>query len=266
MRRTYSKKVRGIVLFLLTVVLANCLVMPVSADIWVDDSGQGDEFFYKNYDNCLQTNCTYIANGKNGYVTVYKSPEDKTVLRKIKNGTKDRYDWSYYESEGTVWCSYIDYSGDINGWVLESDLILVYDYWSFEFYYDDEIENVKYEKLEINGDYAYLYEYPGAPAIKDKIYVDYTMCCDKYEDEMERLWSDNGSAWICIDNPTALPQELYPDGLPEMRGASDAAVRTNWTPFIIVASLVTGVAAVTGILLLFIYRKHKSKKNNSEEV
>ena len=254
--------------FLLGIVLlVGCLRLPVYADIWIDPM-ETDEFLSTHTNSSYFAGCTYITNGKEGYVPVYRSPEDLTVIAKIENNKEDCYGYYYYEDENNAWCSYDTYDGYPIGWVRESDLILVYDYRAFDHFYHEKVKFHGGEKdFKIDADFAYVYEYPGAPEPKDKTGKSSIHCYGyyTYRDEKGRKWINGEAEWICIDNPTALPEELYPDGLPEMRSTSEFRGPVNWLPIIITASLVAGVAAVTGILLLFIYRKNKSKKNNSGE-
>lgn len=233
------------------VLLALSLTVPAFADvIWEPD----DPFYQKHIDECTLLQRTFYANGKDGYINLYESPESDFVTAQLENGSALYIDWQYED-----W-GYLE--GDVTGWVPLGDLQLIYDYISFaEEYgekflpYDEEIYRPMIEAW--TGNTMALWPYPGAEKAEyiwqdagdamaelaeygfDQIFVD----------EEGYTWGFRGylygerNFWVCLDDPGDRTFTVRQVGQPELiPAATPRAPLYNYVPMTL--GIVIAVVAV----------------------
>ena len=95
------------VFFRLCIFLSACFVfltvgsMFSCADMmWAPDM---DTFYVEHSKDCVNIDKTYIANGANGYITAWKSPNSLSKYSYYKNGTKFCVRSVYTDSNGNKW-------------------------------------------------------------------------------------------------------------------------------------------------------------------
>ena len=130
----------------------------VKADvIWTPD----DSFFEKHESQCTYVNRRFTANGPDGVVILYQSPELPVETARWKNGERYYINFTYEDGDGVVWGVYEN--GGTHGWMPMEYMDVVYDTISFEEEYKDQIVE---ESGALDGAYLgkeiYKWSYPGA--------------------------------------------------------------------------------------------------------
>ncbi len=181
----------------------------------------GDSFYNIHRGECQHVGRAYIANGPNGELVVYKSPEDPGIVTKIPNGSTVSGSFIYQDKDGITWAVYNDFTTDLNGWVPYDYLMVKYDYISFREEFGEQIVS---EQGQLDSEWSeqeiYTWSYPGSPEgskmIFDSEYVpEYSA---SYTDEYGRKWVYGGyymghrNYWICMDAPMDGYATLYPEG------------------------------------------------------
>ena len=196
--------------------------MPVKADvIWEPD----DNFYYEHREDCRYVNRNFTANGPDGEVIVYKSPENPKVVDTWENGFKAYISHVYTDEEGNEWGIYENYETDVKGWVPMTYMKVVYDGISFsEEYGDSFVETYEPFPEELAGQTVYCFSYPGAKNAYEMRMPDVAeempMYARTFTDEQGMVWGYIGyfrgvrDCWVCITNATATYEELYPEGGP----------------------------------------------------
>lgn len=217
------KKITGI--FAVMVCWILCM-LPVRADlIW---EPYDDNFYTKNRESCQYINRNYTADGPGNKVIVYKSPENPTVLETWENGHVAHIYYTWTDKSDTVWGMYNNWETDETGWVPMAYMDVVYDYICFEEEFGDSIVE---ETIAIPGEYAKKsirgWSYPGAETCLEISMPDneenMPQCSKGFVDEEGRKWGYIGyfqgirNIWVCLDNPVADIDTLYPESLP-LRG------------------------------------------------
>lgn len=255
---------------ILALVVLLALAPAVLADvIWIPE----DPFLNDHLGDCSQHDRSYYAAGPDGQVTVYKSPENPTVVKKLPNGERIRISWVYTDESGVVWgfCEHWneDNITDWTGWMPLEHLLLKYDHISFE---EEFAERLVYEGgiLEgFGGQTIRAWGYPGSEGSYDlPVYEEYGPDYGPiFTDDAGRTWGyctyymSNRFFWICLDDPAADYDTLYAENPPQQvthptQEGTPAEIRPGGLDLKLVLLAVGGVAAVSGGFLL-ITRKRK---------
>lgn len=202
-----------------------CALCPLSvrADvIWEPE----DSFYDEHASECHHVNRLFTANGPDGIVIVYKSPEIPEVVDTWENGRKVSILFTYEDGDGILWGVYDNYKGKC-GWVPMDYMEVVYDSISFREEYASEIlkQNGQIDDKYIGAE-VFFWSYPGGDIYISQTLSDHTPEYHAtFVDEDGNLWGNIGyyygirDRWICIARPDADYEELYPEGGPR-RGDS----------------------------------------------
>lgn len=246
-------------------------VLSVQADlIWEPR----DSFYEEHSSECEYVSRTFTANGPDGEVIVYESPVSDRVIARWENGFTAYISFTYEDRNGTVWGVYEELSDSRTGWMPMEYMDVVYDSISFaEEYQADFVAQEGTLDDQYQEKSIYLWEYPGSKE-------GYSMMTESsympeyhrtYVDSQGHTWGNVGyyfgykNGWICLDQPDAEFDTLYPDGAPgigEGRPEEKHFTADRITPgtngnslVVIVVVAVLLVALVTGILLVILRRK-----------
>ena len=137
------KKVVSIIIVLL---LAVCCAVNAGADVIFEPQ---DSFYESHRDQCEYHDRSYTANGPNGDVKVYESPESDSVRATVENGEEIYVSYLYQDANGNIWGCTENWSTDISGWVPMEYLELIYDERSFE---EDHGESFLREEGSLSAD------------------------------------------------------------------------------------------------------------------
>lgn len=198
----------------------------VRADmIWEPD----DSFYEKHASECNYVNRQFTANGPDGIVIVYKSPQLAEVVDTWENGHRVSIVFTYKDGGGTLWGIYDDYRGNC-GWVPMDYMEVVYDDISFSQEYGSKIRRQegrledKYLETEV-----FFWTYPGGDSYISLTLSEYTpQYRETFVDEEGSVWGKIGyyygikNHWVCIDKPEASFEELYPEGGPQRGEKADS--------------------------------------------
>ena len=215
MRRKY-----GMMIFVMAIVFLSFFQAErASADlIW---EPFGDSFFDAHRGECQYLGRSYIANGLNGELVVYKSPENPSIVTKIPNGSAFGCYYSYQDKAGITWALYNDFTTDVSGWVPYDYLVVKYDYISFE---EEFGEQIVAEQGQLDSEWSKqeicIWSYPGSRegskmTLSSEYLPEYSA---SYIDEAGRKWVYGGyymgrrNYWVCLDAPTDDYTALYPEG------------------------------------------------------
>ena len=257
---------------ILTVVLALAamlaLAVPASADILWEPNG--NVFYESHRGECRYEGRGYLANGKDGFVTVWDAPNGFVVKGQFSNGEKLWVYW-VYENWGLI-----SYYGEnaVEGWVDLEEMSLVYDHIAFAEEYADRIVPYGGEFADYDGEDAVFnfYEYPGAPEVKRAMERDFAGVVENltggedgnsyissvFVDEQGLTWGYVGymyghlNGWFCLDDPDGTNSEEMQDfplrtteEEPLHEPAEPTAPAKSYLPFALIGLSV----AVTGWLL-----------------
>ena len=206
---------------LFTIVGSMVSVLPVSADIiWEPE----DMFYNDHASECTYVNRAFTANGPDGIVIVYKNPESPQKVTQLENGTVIYISYTYQDSDGILWGIYENTNAKKTGWMPMEYMEIVYDSISFAEEFQEEIVGAVEQDLDSQylGQEIYLWEYPGAengtPMQTQEHLPTYSHV---FQDEEGRLWGNVNyyygmkNKWVCIDQPTADFEALFPNGAPQ---------------------------------------------------
>ena len=196
------------------------LALPAAADVAYMPQ---DDFYEKHWQDCQYVNRWFYANGADGYVLAYVTPEIDAATP-LPNGMK-YYISSVYKGEWGV----LEYdpdtlendlgNGSVSGWVKMSDMVADYDTDAFT---ADHAAELLYESAELllaEDEVAYGYKYPGSGvSVRDfsgKFFSEPFLLSPLFTDPAGRTWGFIGyyyghqDCWICIDDPfnDALPPD-----------------------------------------------------------
>lgn len=258
--------------------LACCVLcsFPVRADVIMEPM---DSFYEEHSEECSYVGRAFTANGPDGKVFLYKSPELPEVVDTWENGYEVYIQFAYEDRDGVLWGVYDDYSGTV-GWMPMDYMELIYDSISFQ---EDHAEEITDQRGTLGGTYlgeaVFLWKYPGSeeyePVQEEAGLPDYNRV---YEDGEGHRWGlvnyyfGCRNVWVCIDAPTADYGQLYPDGAPqtEIRPADSDSDARNGTDRIVPKAdkgvmglaiiLVLSVAVATAVLLLVLRKRGVSEK------
>lgn len=195
--------------------------LPVRADVIWEPA---DSFYEQHASKCTYVNRCFTANGPDGAVLLYESPESARVIDTWENGYQVYVSYTYEDRRGILWGVCENGSGQ-TGWVPMDYLDVVYDHISFQEDYGPEImEQSGGLEEQYRGEDVYIWEYPGAEVFSTASMdmPDMPQYSGVYTDETGHRWGYIGyfyahrNFWICIDQPTADYEQLYPDGGPQI--------------------------------------------------
>lgn len=197
-------------------------VMPAKADVIWEPS---DTFYHDHYEDCRYVNRNFTANGPDGEVIVYKSPENPMVVTTWENGFNAYISFVYTDEDGNEWGIYEDYETNVKGWVPMAYMKVVYDGISFtEEYGESFVEDSAAFPAEYAGQTVYCFTYPGSESCFEmrmpEVVEEMPMYARTFTDEQGLVWGYIGyfrgvrDRWVCITNATATFEELYPDSAP----------------------------------------------------
>lgn len=205
----------------------SCTISVRADVIWEPE----DSFYEKHASQCTYVNRCFAADGPDGIVIFYESPESAKVVDTWENGYQAYISYTYKDGSGILWGIYEKGSGQ-TGWVPMEYMKVVYDHISFQEDYGSEImeqRGVLEEKYK--GEAIQIWEYPGAkePVTEPVNMQGLPEYSSVYTDEKGYRWGYVGyyyglrNIWICIDQPTADYEQLYPDGGPQIVAQAEAA-------------------------------------------
>lgn len=231
-----------------------------------------DDAFYRSHrPSCTYVSRFYIANGEDGYSTIYVNPESKLTVYKVTNGTEFYVSFSYDKS--WLYCQVTIYAEDGSvsykkGWIPEKDCLLKYDGIAF---YDDHISEVKdyqgeFDQYQLEKEIL-VWSYPGSGEIVRRFKeFDPSHIAYVYTDEQGQTWGyiqyhfGTVNAWVCMGDPENedLPVQKIMNGdlIPPVEPKSSFKDGEN-IPFLVAALLVAGVVVVTLLLIRRLYKKNR---------
>lgn len=267
-----------------------CSTLKVQADVLWEPL---NDFYEKHAQECETVATTYLANGEEGYITLYKSPQSDKKVAALMNGRAYYVGFTWTDSRGEVW-AVVDFGEPTegervlsreysDGWVPMRELAELYHEADFR-------EEHAGELLEYQGElHGYeiqktmqLWEYPGSSPTE----VIYHFLDDEpnyeylYTDPDGRRWTRISyyygyKGWVCVDDPeeTSLDigydpghiegQHLYPAKAPgedalkwnPQNGSQSAPRRGLFLAVVPVGVLVV----ITAALIAVIFRKERKK-------
>ncbi len=243
-----------------------------------------DSFYEDHAQDCTHVGRMFTANGPDGKVYLYKSPELPEVVATWENGYTAHIMFTYEDSQGTLWGVYDDYRGTV-GWMPMEYMELIYDSISFQKEYSEEIteQSGELDAEDLEGTIRF-WKYPGSEECEALDVDDSETYLPEYNsvyvDGIGNRWGHIGyyfgrrDTWVCIDEPGAEFEQLYPDGAPqvgqqdgkdsdtetvdpeEQQESPDRIVpRPNYGVIALAAGLVVLVAGATAVLLMALRKK-----------
>ena len=240
----------------------------VQADvIWEPDN----TFYEKHRDECEMVDRSFVANGPNGKVIVYKSPENPIEVDSMQNGDTTWITWTYTDADGVVWGFP---NNSESGWVPMDYMNVIYDYISFE---EEHVNEFVQETGNVDESYMgkriFLWNYPGSEDFTElDLSGDWATWMPEYNttyvDEEGRTWAycvyyyGMRNFWVCLDNPEADFSTLYGTEIEdEMTPVEDTApiVPKGNQKLGFIGAGIGVVMVVTGIVLIKMKKKSRAQ-------
>ena len=192
-------------------------ILGFTKDLQADVIWEPEDSFYKMHaEECEYHNRSYIANGPEGKVTVYKSPEVNLKITTLENGTRVNVYYLYEASNGVLWGIYENWEEDIIGWMPMDYMNLEYDHICFMEEFGDKVQS-KNMLLpeEYVGKEIYNWICPGSErghTFSPEKQIEFTHV---FKDGEGNTWAYVGyfygirDIWVCINNPQGEFSELY---------------------------------------------------------
>ena len=253
----------------LILVLCLLLATVASADLIVEPK---DDFYAKHAAQCTGLPRTYIANGADGYATIWKSPENSSSVRNMANGETVYGYFTYADVTGEVWSTVGENAEEVEGWIRLSDFAAKPDAITFSTVYSkDFTETYTGPEDPFRGkDLLIAWKYPGAAKeesseVSASLFLEIERYLDTFfdtywTDSTGRVWGHCGYAfgmrdvWFCLsdpenaeitfDDPILRQPDIVPaaEEVPERTGMSNVAIG------ILVVVIAAGSGFVTGRL------------------
>lgn len=204
---------------ILALLLAAALATTAFADVIFEPV---DSFYRSHQGECDLVDRTFTTRI---HVQVYKSPESPKIKGMFPPDQSIWISHTYEDPDGNLW-GYTEIES-LFGWVPMAYLELQYDFISFQ---EDHASEITDQEGKLDESYAgsviQCWYYPGSEhsyemdlaAIGGDDLPGYQQI---YQDDQGRNWGfvgyfyGNRSFWICLDDPGADFDTLFPDGAPE---------------------------------------------------
>lgn len=268
-------------LLLCVILCALSLALPLTtafADLIYEPE---DDFYNRHRDECTYEGRTYEILAPDGKAKLYQSPASKDVLAVAENGGQVFVNYVYTPEKGARWGTVIVKNENgywVDAWIPMDYLWLTYDSQAFFADYSAEIyeEEAFLDIASIDASVVF-YSFPGSTVIAREIEKEWL----PESFSLTQLFRDDAGTWgylpylygkvdgwVCLNNPSATPEELYPNGIP----VRDTRLKQTVTEIIepaqngnlmaIAAVLVSGVV-VSSAALLFLLKKRKANKTDA---
>lgn len=260
--------------FSLAAALLAALLLPTAmADVIWEPR---DSFYAAHAEECEYLFRRYTANGAEGYVTLYQSPQSARQRENVPNGETLGCSYTYTDARGETWGGVNGDGGELRGWVRLSDCLAAPDYITFEEAHGAEFTDFDpaYAGALDGVEQVVLWTYPGSGAaeaegidaewFQDRGLADQFSRC--YTDPEGNYWGYVGycygirNTWLCLSDPANAQLETIPGIVPESGEAVPPAERVpapspgvTW----LAAVLVLAAAVVTAALIPILSRRHR---------
>jgi len=214
------KTVRIFVIILICLLLLPSVVISADSIFYVDTN---NDYFEQHRSQMVYLERRFIVNGEDGFVSLREAPGAKDETGRLQNG-EEIVLYYLYLYDGDYWGITLD-----DGWVQMDQLLVLYDYVSFEKDHFDELYLYKGDYGEIKETRsAIAWPWPGADAplwTADDIDMEYFYIIYAYTDSQGREWAfaesnDYGYMWICMS-------DLMNSDIPAFNPAPEP---TKWVP------------------------------------
>ena len=229
-----TKRIIVALCFVAALVLA--LPITVSADVIPEPS---NSFYTRNSSNCVPLQRSFYANGADGCVSLRAEPGSASEVAVFENGS-ELFIMFTYNKRGVIWGVTEVFETRQSGWIPMDDLLLVYDYISFEEDYHDELYvfSGTYEVLAAITDLIF-WTWPGSGEIDRILEARWRNSPEHeiaflegekpaYKDAEGREWVfipylfGRTNAWICLDDPLNMDiPAFHPAPEPVFRQSGD---------------------------------------------
>lgn len=265
-----KKRVFSLLLALILLSLAN----PAYADVIYEPE---DRFYQNNYQNCEYLGRSFFTNGKDGYVSIYRSPDSDAILDVASNG--DRIYVSFtYDNDKTLWgvVQYtIDadgkllnaYSGDATtGWIMMDELHLIYDASSFYDAHENKFYAYTGEGIKSGQDEIILWTFPCSGEIAGHMpEAESYLFQIAYKDQDGREWGHISyhfgmrNVWVCLSDPANkdIPPVEYETVSLTPPSASPAPSASLSSTTILLIVLIALLVIVTVVLIPVLLKRRK---------
>ena len=267
-------KKRGFTFLLIMVLFLLSFPLAARADVLLEPN---NSFYERHRSECTYLSRSFYANGKDGYVALKSEPNSKTETAVIENGDTIRIMFTYSHN-GEMWGVTEISSQDTpyrewpTGWIPMNQLLLMYDYISFEEDHKDEFYKYTgdYSELKAAKDLV-LWAWPGSGNILWSGELPDTenfRVSNTYRDAEGREWGvvdywyGIRNVWACLSDPENIDIPAFnPAPEPELWPQADMLPSPNKgisTPLLI--SILVAILVIGTIVLVRIFWKPNREK------
>jgi len=234
----------------------------------------------RNIDDCVSLGRGFIANGRSGFVSLKHEPGSRREVIEVENGTVIYITFTY-NLNGEIWGVTDFYSPDkppAGGWAVMNELLLAYDYISFEEDHRDELYSITgiYDPLQEVRDIV-LWTWPGSGSISHIIQQGWrntehetnflSNATTAYIDSEGREWAyvsylyGRVNAWVCLDAPDNEDIQAFNPAPEPVRWLSDPEhqVPHSGSQLPIIAIILVGAVVIVTIVLILVFWKRRAR-------
>ena len=256
--------------FLVGLFVFSFALLGFSRVVQADIIWEPENLFYKMHANdCEYHNRNYIANGPDGEVVVYKSPDLGLKIETIENGTSVNIYYLYEARNGVLWGLYENWETDRIGWIPMGYMELEYDHICFMEDHGNQVKSGK-ELLprEYLGKNINIWSYPGSKECTTFVADSQIEFNTIFGDEEGNTWGYIGyyygwrDIWVCIDHPQAEFADLYPGEAPvrEVNEENDVSSGEEFVPENGLIGTVGIVAAALAVVVFVTWKMLQKMK------
>ena len=265
-------------LFVFMVFLILVSPLTVLADAIIEPDNQ----FYKQYSNkCVYLKRDFCGNGTDGYISVKNDPRTKNEICQIKNNEIIYIEYScLYDGEYWGLTTYVGEPGSgKGGWIKMEQLLVIYDYVSFEEEHFNEFYQYTGDFSEIKeAGAAIAWSWPGSGSTLRTISnldTESVHISHAFKDEQGREWGfipylyASRNLWICISDPVNHDIPAFnpvPEPVKWETQTEHIEIEKDDNPMIIlIIILVTALVAGTAILIKIFWKPQRENKQIGED-
>ncbi|MDO4543044.1 MAG: hypothetical protein Q4C01_00710 [Clostridia bacterium] len=226
-----------------------------------------NDFLEEHQDECEYIEVRYRADED---LTLYKSPEDGTVVTTVAAGTTVTAQWRYTDENGQKWAHVWLWEDETTGWFPTYNAVRLYNGVDFLADYKDSFTAYANEAYDFSSGTALYYTYPNSGEYYEGPVSNDISFTEIYTDEWGNNWGYVGyymlnEGWLCLNDPenAELPVktiEAEQDIRPENAALPDAQPNT----LLFVCCIVGAVVLASAVLMLIFFRKKSNQQRASK--
>ena len=254
-----------------TAFLAVCLLLMAPHIVHADVIIEPENDFYKQHESQIEyLGRRFYANGGGGNVSVKSEPGSKNEVAKLQNGEETYIQYSCFY-DGDYWGYALDF-----GWIKMDQLLVIYDYITFEEDHPGEFYSYEgdYDEIKRAGAVV-VWPWPGSDAplwTFEYLDTENFSVSHAYRDEQGREWGfvtylyGHQNVWVCLSDPINQNIPVFNPEPEPMLWVSDTEhieIEKSVNPITVLVIVLVAALAIGTIILLRVFWKPEIRKEKT---